>query len=158
MSEDPTTTDGGLEEFANLVRDALAGLDPVPDDVVQRGKDIFQFRNVDAELAVLTFDSSAEPAGVGLRAEVTVVTMLGFEAGSRRIDLEIERETGSVTTISGQILPAGNGQVAVEGPTQSVEESIDELGRFVIAVRPGPIRLRVTPAEGSELLTDTFIV
>jgi hypothetical protein len=107
MSDDTTTTDATEPDpaFEALVRGALA--DPVPRDVFERSLALFEFASIDAELAELLSEESADPELAGVRSTIAVTTFT-FAAGELTIELEYD---GS--TLEGQVFPLGDADVAL---------------------------------------------
>lgn len=137
------------DALAELLRSAL---EPVPESFVIAGKAAFAWRNVDAELAALTYDSAQDAfAGAGTRAQPAALRSLTFEARSLTIELEIIDDV-----LHGQLVPPAAGAVEVlhpDGRAQSVE--INELGYFTVSPVPsGRFRLHCRPADGDPVLTD----
>lgn len=108
MSDDFDTTTETVDPdpaFEALVRGALD--DPIPIDVFERSLALFEFASIDAELAELLSEESAEPELAGVRSTVTVTTFT-FAAGELTIELEYD---GS--TLEGQVFPLGQADVAL---------------------------------------------
>src|SRR5262245_28009413 len=79
----------------------------VPDRPPGTGRAAFSWRNVDAELAALTFDSTAAES-TGVRAETATLRALTFAATSLTIELEITTDA-----LVGQLVPPQRGEVDV---------------------------------------------
>ena len=149
MSESTNQQDDML---ISLLRRGLDGSDPTPADVTEFAKAALSWRNVDAELAQLTFDSVDDMTAV---RGVAVARMLAFESGDLMIDLEHDPASGH---LRGQLEPAG--QMAVELhilDTVLVTES-DELGRFTFeSIHSGPFAL-VIRFEGDEIVKTEWVI
>jgi hypothetical protein len=81
-----------------MVRDALR--DPVPDDVVARSLALLEFASIDAELATLVAEESADLELAGVRSTITVTTFT-FVAGAFTIELEYDG-----AALAGQLFPS----------------------------------------------------
>jgi hypothetical protein len=140
------------EQLLDLIRQATVGHDAVPDGVAEAARATWTWRTVDAELAALLHDSTAdEGALAGVRGAGTV-RALSFGAGDHMIEVEIS-EDGDRRRLVGQVMPApapGERIIVVDrvdGP--SLELELDELGRFGADRLPaGLIRLRTMDADG----------
>jgi len=140
------------DKLISLLRRGLDGSDPTPADVTEFAEAALSWRNVDAELAQLTFDSVDDATAV---RGVAVARMLAFESGDLMIDLEHDPASGH---LRGQLEPAG--QMAVElhiFDTVLVTES-DELGRFTFeGIHSGPFAL-VIRFEGDETVKTEWVI
>jgi hypothetical protein len=137
--------------FAAL-KDALREAEEVPPRFVEVGKAAFAWRNIDAELADLTYDSSAaelQPAGA-VRAQDATLRALTFATADLSIELEITPDA-----LLGQILPPQSGRAATylaAGPV--TEARVDEMGFFAIRPVPGSaFRLRCVTSAGLDVMT-----
>jgi len=123
----------------------------VPADFVDAARGAFSWRNIDAELAELTYDSlrSAEDALI-TRAETASVRALTFTSEHLTMELEIVGDT-----LLGQVVPAQRATITVQqddGGRQLLDA--DEIGRFSVQpVPPGPFRLRCRTVTDIEALT-----
>jgi hypothetical protein len=133
-----------LNDLSGAVRAAaLAGT------VAEHGRGAYAWRTIDQDLALLSFDSSAEPvrawrAGSG-QARVLIFT-------STPLSLELELMADHVV---GQIVPPGPGQILVETSEGiAVQVEADDIGFFDFAGIPrGRVRLRCETPTG-RLVTD----
>ena len=129
-------------------------LDPVPPESIDRARQLFCWRSVEAELAELSFDSLLDrDLALAVRSGGSVLEprMLGFGAVVGGEDLSIEVEvsaTDGQCTMIGQLDPPGATTICVEGRDGEVLEApVDEVGRFVVGPVPsGPLRLRIEHA------------
>lgn len=139
----------------------LSGLfersDPIPRDVVDAAYAAFEFRDLDAQLAQLlhdtALDTERELAGVrGLTATRSLTFAMGKE---RYVEVDVEA-AGELRTITGYVVPATGGTVAVEHTAGGDRRgSIDDGGRFAVdGVPGGPVRLRITIDGSPELVTE----
>ena len=139
------------ENFFIALRAALAAHEAVPDEVLlaalheavadrEAVPPAFAWRNIDAELAQLTYDSwQEEAAAAGLRSESASIRALSF--ASAHLSIEVEITGGSLL---GQLIPARPGTVEVQvldGGTATVP--VDEAGCFTVDPKPdSTFRLR----------------
>jgi hypothetical protein len=123
--------------FAEL-REALGG-DPPP-RVVESAKAAWTWRDVDAELASLTYDSALDDdRAVTVRAELAIVRRMTFESGDRRVTIELE--IGDEALL-GQVWPGQEGEVEVHTVTGITSTPVDAVGGFLVRPLPsGPFRL-----------------
>jgi hypothetical protein len=139
------------EELLTALRDAFRSRATVPADFVEAGKGAFAWRNIDAELAELTYDSlrSTEDS-LSTRAEAASIRALTFTSARLTLELEIVGDT-----LLGQVVPAQTAAITVQQDDGGRQElDADEIGRFSVQPVPsGPFRLRCRTAEGTEALT-----
>jgi hypothetical protein len=124
----------------------------VPPGVLAAGRAAFAWRDVDAELAALSYDGalagvrSAEPG-----AQPAELRALTFVAADVTIELEV---TGD--GLFGQLVPPSAGEVRLhvrDGEQRSAE--LDEVGWFAFKPAPsGMCRLHVRTDEGTSVLTE----
>jgi hypothetical protein len=147
--------DALLGELRRLARNA----DPVPETVLIAARAAIESRDLESRLAALLADSwaagsdaSAQPVRGG-GPETTSGRMLTYAAAGVRIDLGVEPEAGSLTLI-GQLAGASTEGCVLQRPdgTATPVES-DDLGRFLITVGPGVVRLRCRSLTGSRVVT-----
>jgi hypothetical protein len=133
-----------LNDLSDAVRAAeLAGR------VAEHGKGAYAWRTIDQDLALLSFDSSAEPDRAW-RAESRQVRVLIFTATPLSLELEVMADH-----VVGQIVPPGPGQVFVETPGGiAFQVEADDIGFFDFGGLPrGQVRLRCETPTG-RLVTD----
>lgn len=151
MSDDLHDTPEPDPAFEARVRLALA--DRVPDDVVSRSRDLFAFASIDAELATLLAEESADLAGAGVRS-ADVVQTFTFVTDDVTIEVEHDGET-----LTGQLFPAGGAEVELlpaAGP--ALAAIANSVGAFAIRnVGQGSWSLVVRSATGA-IRTPWFIL
>lgn len=127
------------EVLLAALQQAIRARQAVPPHFVETGKNAFAWRNIDAELAQLTYDSTESSATAATRAEAASIRALTFT--SPRLTIELEVTEGSLL---GQVVPAQAATIEVqtrEG-AQTVAPS-DEIGCFSLSPIPrSPFRLR----------------
>jgi hypothetical protein len=136
------------DQLAAALGEALR---PVPEGFVDAGRAAFAWRDIDAELAALTYDSAADGlVGAGIRAGSAPSRELTFAAADVTIDVEITHEA-----VLGQVIPPEPGEVrvTVAGGDGTTAE-IDEVGCFVVRPVPaGAFRLDCRTGTGRRVVT-----
>ena len=139
------------EELLAALRQAFLARQAVPSAFVEAAQNAFAWRNIDAELAELTYDSvrdSEVPAA--MRAEAASIRALTFTSAHLTIELEVTQES-----LLGQIVPAQTATVTVQpgAGTETVVQA-DEIGRFSIRPIPsGAFRLHCRTVADIDALT-----
>src|SRR5262249_22425095 len=95
--------------FAAL-KEALRARQAVPPEFIEAGKSAYAWRNIDAELASLTYDSTRDLVP-SVRAETASIRALTFTSAHLIIELEVSGES-----LHGQVVPAGEGAVGIQTP------------------------------------------
>lgn len=136
------------EPLEEELRGAAAVLDPVPVDLRQLAVDAYAFRDLDAAVAELVFDSLVDALPV--RGAEDVPRMLTFSAGELTVDVEVGEDG-----LMGQVLPPAPVRIELLGGSRAPEPvPVDELGRFSHASAPsGPFALRLR-TDGEVLVTE----
>ena len=124
----------------------------VPPEYVEAAKAAFAWRDIDAELELLTlaYDSSlAETAGIR-RAAPASERVLVFEGEDVTMTLEVGPEV-----LMGQVVPARSDTVVMEVAAGPVQETVADDSGFFLLRRPaaGPVRLKWT-GDGVHLVTE----
>lgn len=147
------------EPDARLLGD-LSGLfertDPVPGDVLEAAYAAIELRDLDAQLAQLLRDTALdeEKELAGVRGP-TATRALTFAAGETHfVEVDVEAD-GERRTLTGYVVPAAAGAVAVEHPGGAATGAVDDQGRFAVSHVPGgPVRLRLTIAGQPVIVTE----
>jgi len=136
-----------LEALAQAIRSRRA----VPPEWIAAAKNAFAWRNIDAELALLTYDSTqVSAAAAATRAESASIRALTFSSPRLTIELEVTEDS-----LLGQVVPAQAAMIEVE-TREGVETSVssDEIGCFSVHPIPvGSFRLRCRAVDSSDVLT-----
>jgi hypothetical protein len=136
-----------LAELQQAVRARRA----VPPEFVEAGKNAFAWRDIDAELAQLTYDSTRDrDHAPSTRAEAASIRALTFSSAHLTIELEVTWDA-----LLGQIIPARAATIKVQ-PRTGAEMTLpaDEIGCFSIHPIPSvPFRLQVRTAAGIDVIT-----
>jgi hypothetical protein len=143
------------EELLAELRQALSGHRAVPPEFVAAAKSAYTWRNIDAELAELSYDSAGQYApklaeAASVRAEAASIRALTFASAHLSIELEVIDDS-----LFGQIIPAQAAIVEVQARTDAeTEVSTDEIGCFTIHPIPrSPFRLCCRVAARTGVLT-----
>jgi hypothetical protein len=136
------------------LREALRSERNVPAEFIATGKAIFAWRDIDAELAILTYDSvfeGAEAGLAGLRAESASLRSLTFTSGALTIEIEVTEGA-----LLGQVVPPGPGRIEARTIDGDVATTvIDQVGGFTICPIPrGSFRLYCHTTSGAKVLTN----
>jgi hypothetical protein len=143
------------DRVISLLRRGLDESDPVPTDVADFAKAALAWRNIEAELAELSYDSSEETTPAGVRSASTA-RMLSFETGDWLVDLEYSAATGR---LMGQVEPARMMAVELHLAGSVVVTDTDELGRFSFeGVLPGPIALVFRLSDEETVKTEWVVI
>ena len=135
--------DDALEE---ALRQAAAILDPVPAElrhIAVEAYALHALRDMDAQLAELTFDSVVDAAPV--RGE-DVPRMLTFSTSALTVDVEVTAQG-----MTGQLLPPQAARIEILGaaqPATAATVTADAMGRFLCdRLLTGPFALRLRTDE-----------
>lgn len=142
------------KRIMSLLRRGLDQSDPVPPDVTDFAKAALIWRTIDAELALLTYDSTDETTSISVRSTASA-RIVGFEAGEWMIDLEHDASTGE---LRGQIQPPARLDVELHVTGAVLATETDELGRFSFdGVEAGPVAI-VIRVDGGEMVKTEWIL
>ena len=142
------------DELAEELRRLAARLDPVPPELLTAAAGAFAWRDIDAQLAELVFDSLLDVDEATQVRGSPERRLVSFAGGGLTVDIEVTT-TGPARTIMGQIVPPQRGAVDVRRQQETITIEADELGRFRSGpLHPGPLSLRLRPAEGRPVVTD----
>ena len=136
-----------LEDLAEALRETA----PLAETIAEHAEGALSWRTIDEELlrAILTFDSSLEPAAE-TRAEPADSRLLVFTSTPLSVELEVTQ-----VEVVGQILPPSAGEIHIEtSDGAEYHVTADESGFFVLpSLPPGSVRLRCDTATG-RVVTD----
>lgn len=145
--------------------DALRATDPVPDAARLAARSAIAFRNLDAALAELTFDSSDEASRelAGVRSTAVATSrLLTFEGSGTDESATVELQVvlaGDRRRVLGQVVPMGPAEVRLVTMDSSTVVQADELGRFSFdAVPGGHVSLVVTMPDGAVVRTSWTVI
>ena len=132
------------DELLQAMGDALKSAGTVPRSVTLSGRAAWTWRDIDAELATLVYDSFLEGAASVRGDDQTATRLLIFEGAE---DTSVEFEVGEDGLV-GQLLPPEAGQVSlVSAAGGAVDAQTDDVGCFVLPLPTGPFRLLCRTSE-----------
>jgi len=140
------------DEFTGELRRLAARLDPVPPELLDAAARAFTWRDIDAELAALTYDSAHDAlAGAGTRAEPASLRCLTFDASQLTIELEIIGDA-----LHGQVVPPQPGHVEIRhADGTSSTAAVNDVGYFTATPVPtGTFRIYCHTASDIVVQTD----
>lgn len=142
------------DQLLAALGEALRSEQSVPAEFIAIGKAAFSWRDIDAELAILTYDSvfeGAEAELAGVRSEPASVRYLTFTSGELSIEIEV-----TVDAVLGQLVPPGPGRVELRTADDTVVTAvIDQGGGFTFRPVPrGSFRLYCYATNGAAVLTN----
>jgi hypothetical protein len=158
------------DDLLAALRQAVRERQAVPPEFVEAGQNAFAWRNFDAELAQLTYDSAEDAARAAApdgardddkvaavrtgpasgRAERASVRALTYTSVHLTIELEVTQDS-----LLGQVVPAQPATIRVQ-PRTGAEATLeaDEIGRFSVQPIPAaPFRLHCRTAPGVDAVT-----
>jgi len=139
------------DDVEAALRAALAAVDRVPETALAAAKAAIGWRDLDANLALLTSESGLELSH--LRGGQP--RLLTFSGGQTVIELEVSSVAG-VARLLGQLDPPGEADVTIESAAQSRSTRADSHGRFsVVGLNDSWMRVIVTPADRENARTAT---
>ena len=142
------------DQLTGELRRLASRLDPVPPELLDAAAGAFAWRDIDAELAELVFDSLLDADEASLVRGAPERRLVSFTGGGLTIDVEVT-SAGPERTVMGQIVPPQRGVVDIRRRQETVSIEADELGRFRSGpLPPGPLSLRLRPAGGAPVVTD----
>jgi len=139
------------EQLLAALKESLRAERAVPPEFVEAGKSTYAWRNIDAELARLTYDSTRDPELTpSLRSETASIRALTFTSAHVIIELEVSEES-----LLGQVIPAREGTIEVQTRAGAVVTvPVDRLGWFPIRPIPAsPFRLQYQTTDGTDVVT-----
>ena len=137
------------DQILAALGDAVRARQAVPDEFVEMGRGAYAWRQIDAELAQLTYDSETDRTAAA-RSEAASIRALGFTSAHLSMELEVTDDC-----LLGQVIPPRAG--TLEAQTRagaSTETAVDEIGCFAVEPIPAsPFRLRFRATDGTNVLT-----
>ncbi len=118
-------------------------------------KSAIELGHVDGELAELVSDSFVDERDRELALRSTQVAegrALAFEGGGLTLDLDLDPDE---RTVVGQVAPASPGEVEVIVKGGRLSTTLDPLGRFLLELPRGTVRVVVRTDDG--VLTTPWI-
>ena len=157
MTENDPGPDG--EDDVHLLAELRAAFrreEPPPPYVIATAKAAFGLRDLDAELALLTWDSEVDAPLAAVRGPMDGdgPRALTFEREGLVVEIEVGPAAGGRTLV-GQLVPPQPARVrVVTVGGEAMDLDVDELGRFARDHLPaGPVRLRVERPDAAAVVT-----
>ena len=139
------TTD---DELLEQLRDVLDAVDGPQARATEAAKAAIGWRDIDADLAQLVFDSRIDDTQgeLVMRGDDGEIHQLTFSTDAVTIDIEI-----GGSSLVGQVIPAASASIElVQRDTEARTTETDEYGAFSIdQVRSGPATMVVRAADGT---------
>jgi hypothetical protein len=136
------------DQLLATLREAVCEAHAVPAEFIEAGRAAFAWRNFDAELAALIYDSKHEPA---LSRNYDTATLRALTFASPRLTIELEITADGLI---GQIVPIARAEIDVQTRDGENTVTADELGCFTIRPMPSePFRLRCRVGTTVDILT-----
>jgi hypothetical protein len=127
----------------------------VPSDVNEFARAAFAWRDIDAELAELEFDSIEEEVPAGVRSSATA-RMISFQAGQWMLDIEYDETT---QRLLGAISPETAYTLELHTAGAYFTTESDESGRFEApGVVRGPLSLVLHFHDGPVVKTQWVVL
>ena len=140
------------EQLLTALSEAIKARQAVPSWFVETAKNAYAWHNIDAELALLTYDSydADKREAAVVRSETASVQFLTFTSAHLTMELKV---AGS--SLLGQVIPPRSGTLEIHTRAGAIiTAEVDEIGRFTLDPSPdSPFRLRSRTADGADLLT-----
>jgi hypothetical protein len=138
-----------INRLEEELRELAAHREPVPPELLAAAVAAFGWRDIDAELAELVYDSLAETSGAAAVRGSAGQRLVSFRAGEVAIDVEVAPGGGGLHVL-GQIMPPRAARVELRQQRDVATVTADELGRFEYGpLDPGPLSLRLHPGPGA---------
>lgn len=130
------------------------GSPPVPPRVLEAAQAAYSWRNIDAELATLAYDSALDADLLTQVRSAVSMRVLTFESETMSLQLGVGDDG-----LQGQLLPPESWQVELTTPDGTLTSVVaDHLGRFAIRPLPlGPVRLACRTADGHTRMTTEWV-
>jgi hypothetical protein len=144
------------EQLLAALGQSLAASRDVPTETIAAAQSAYAWRNFDAELAQLSYDSSRD-RDLALSRQSETATIRAFTFASDHLTIELEASDDSLL---GQVVPVQRGTLEIQTSTGEVTTAaLDELGCFTIRPIPAvPFRLCCHTADGSDMLTGLIVI
>ncbi len=149
------TADTQDDQLLSALASARRRLEDVPSELTLSVRALLGLRDLDVELAELTYDSLLDATSSTSMRGAGDVRRLSFALGSRGLlDVEVVEEFGR-RRLLGQLMPPRAATVQLTSRTGLQEIGTDESGSFVLDDLPGgPLALRFDAGEGHVAQTE----
>lgn len=143
------------EEIFEMLGSGLSQSDPAPTTISEFARALFTWRDVDAELAEMTYDSVDESLPSGVRSTATA-RMVSFHVEGWTIDLEYDPIAAHVV---GRVSPDSRFKVELHMGGARIASESDASGRFAFEeVQGGPVSLVFRFDDGSVIKTSWIVL
>ncbi len=145
------------DQLLAVLKESLQAQWQVPADFTEAGRSAYAWRNIDAELAELTYDSTTQDHALspGVRSETASIRALTFTSDHLSIEIEVNEDS-----LLCQLVPTDEATIELQtraGVVARIE--VDEVGCFPIRPIPSaPFRLRCQTADGAIVVTGWIIL
>ena len=143
------------DQLLARLRAGLEQSDPVPFDVTEFAKAAFTWRDIDAELAELDFDSIDEDLPSGVRSSATA-RMVSFQVGQWMLDVEFAETSGRLI---GHLSPEGRYTVDIHAAGAHFSVESDDSGHFTAeGIVRGPLSMVLRFDHGEVIKTQWIVL
>ena len=148
---EPEADDILLDELRAIARDRT---EPVPPLVLAASRSAYTWRTVDAELALLAYDSAAdERALTGVRG--SEARLVSFAAERTTIDVEVREDANGTRSVEGEAAPSPRRlELLTAGGAPSLELEVTDGHFTATGLARGPVRFRLEMDGGRSTITD----
>jgi hypothetical protein len=123
------------DELLARLKAIAARVDPVPPHVLAAARASATWQTIDAELAMLVYDSVVDGELVGVRGGGA--RQLTFESAEASLEVEV---AAGPRRLNGQLVPPREADIEVRHPGGSFTVRSDVLGHFKVDILPaGPV-------------------
>lgn len=143
------------DRLVEQLRALAQQVDPPPALVTEFARAALGWRDVDAELAELAYDSAADTAlEDAVRGTGYAPRLLTFDAEGITVEVEVAERDGQRRVV-GQVVPMQPVVIELRHGGGTTVAEIDELGRFAAeGLQAGPVSLRCRLQDGRIVHTD----
>lgn len=126
--------------------DALRSAGEMPEQVGRSGRAAWTWRTIDAELAMLVYDSLLEDSASVRGGVQTASRLLIFDGGQgASVEFEVTEDE-----LVGQLLPPERGDIRLLRADETyLDLETDEVGCFALPIPAGPFRLLCRSGEST---------
>jgi hypothetical protein len=144
------------DQLLAVLKESLRAEREVPAEFTETAKNAYAWRNIDAELAQLTYDSLEHAApSPSVRSETASIRALTFTSNHLSIEMEVNEDS-----LLCQLVPAAEATIELQTRAGAIAHlEADEVGCFSIRPIPAtPFRLHCRAADGAIVVTGWIIL